>query len=210
MGYKLSPMVTDQNFNIRVPSFLVANGWVMYINHSDWTTQRFLKLGDSVVTRRHGSFEVMYAGVDHAVLRHKALTGKVMPLFVPPQKWLSASNGAFKVGDLNYPSWASQFPPASSEDYFDKAVRIDHPEGLLGKYKDLLDIFKNYWAERFAESVQEDKDSHTFMLGARIRYGMTCVIAGGQIPSDCDYQKLAEEVGSWISYREGDQPYHWE
>lgn len=211
MGYKPSPKVTDQNFSIRVPSFLVANGWVMYIIHSDTKkTQRFLKPGETVLTRRHGSFEVMYAGCDHAVLHHKSLTGKVMPLFVPPQKWLCASNGAFQVHNLDYASWAKEFPPAAKEDSFDRITRINHPRGLLEKYSDLLKIFKIYWAEKFAESMQEDEDSRTFMLGARIRYGMACVMEGSLLPHDCEYQKLAEEVGSWISYREGDQPDHWE
>ena len=73
---------------------------------------------------------------------------------------------------------------------------------LLEKYQTLLDVFRAYWKANFAPECQEDTDSDAFSLGARIRYGIHCMIQGRPIPSDCRYEGLEEEICGWISYRE--------
>ena len=180
-----------------------------------YKTERLLEPGQVVKYRRHGSFELCYAGYDHAVIKHTTLSGKVMHLFVPERRWLAVSNGSFKTSEPYYDTYLNGYGHLRDKPRLEPVhiIIIERPPAaptsesinreLYDKYHVLFDTFNGYWQANFAESVQEDVDLHTFELGARIRYGLTCVMEGQQIPFDCDYAKLLEEVEDWIGYREG-------
>lgn len=208
------PSVTDSDFTLRVPMFITVYGHVLYTIGMDKTHTYFLELGVVRRYRRHGSFELLYAGDNHAVIKHVTLSGKEMYLFVPERKWLAVSNGSYVSEDTNYKAaqeyWVDlkDKPRLTSAQIFIIERIPTAPESgafnqeLYDKYHVLFDGFNGYWKVNFAESVQEDVDPHTFQLGARIRYGLSCVLDGRPIPEDCMYTKLAEEVDSWIQYRE--------
>lgn len=209
-----TPSVTDPCFGIRVPMFLTVYGHVIHTIGMNKMFERVLEPGTIVKYKRQGSFELAYAGDDHAVIKHTTLSGKVMHLFVPERKWLAVSNGSYKVEDVHYDSalsfWAAlkdlprltpvhvfifeRLPCAPASGTFNQE--------MYDKYHTLFDGFNGYWKANFDESIQEDVDPHTFQLGARIRYGLSCVLDGRKIPEDCEYAKLVEEVDNWIQYRE--------
>lgn len=80
---------------------------------------------------------------------------------------------------------------------------------LALKYHTLLDTFRTYWKDNFADSCQEDSlseiDSNplsSFAMGACIRYGLLCVLQEKPIPDNCKYEDLVKQVHDWIAYRE--------
>lgn len=194
------PVTNTTDFTIRTPGFIVVYGYVVHVMAVQYNKEKIMSVGDSVSYKRHGSFQVCCIHEGHAVIRHITLSGKVMDLLVPNEHWLKVSNGSYRTDRPHYESFLSFYKR------LDKAAepktRIQYSPELFDKYHQLFDAFNGYWKEMFAESVQEDKDPHTFGLGARIRYGMFCVMEGQPIPTDCDYVKLVAEVDSWIDYRE--------
>lgn len=156
-----------------------------------------MKEGDSIFYRRHGSFRVCCIKGGHAHILHSTIYGRLMNLVVPERQWLHVSNGSYQVSDLNYESYLQVFAHLAQPE------RVQHSPGAFDKFHQLFDGFRGYWQENFSPECQEDQDSSSFTLGARIRYAMTCIMEGQPIPPDCDYQKLVKEVDDWISYREG-------
>ena len=103
------PSVTDPSFSIRVPMFLTVYGHVIHTIGMNKMFECVLEPGEVVKYSRQGSFELAYAGWDHAVIKHTTLSGKVMHLFVPARKWLAVSNGSYRVEDVYYESALSHW-----------------------------------------------------------------------------------------------------
>lgn len=196
------PLVTDLDFEIRTPGFIVLYGYVV---HRMAIQEKIMNVGDTVSYNRHGSFRVCCIHEGHAVIRHTKLSGKVMILLVPNEHWLRVSNGSYKTFHPHYETFLECYKwldkkPATLSDV--GQPWIHHPPELTEKYHNLFLAFQGYWKEKFHESLQEDQDSGSYALGARIRYGMTCAMRGQPIPIDCDYAKLVTEVDNWIEYQE--------
>ena len=197
---KPTPSVTDVLFDIRTPAFLVVHGYVIHWMAVDRKREQFLLVGSTVTYNRHGKFEVCCIHQKHAVIKHTTLSGKTMPLIVPEEKWLNVSNGSYTTTAPDYSSFEEHYKHLVNR--IDQS-RVNHSTELADKYQNLFDGFRGYWKENFNESAKEDNDLSTFMLGARIRYGMTCIGEGQPIPTDCKYEVLVKEVDEWIEYREG-------
>jgi hypothetical protein len=203
MSYtKPVPPVSDYRFDIQTPAFIVVYGYVVHVMAVQYNKEQIMSVGDSVSYKRHGRFQVCCIHEGHAVIQHTTLSGKVMNMLVPDKQWLNVSNGTYKAHSPHYDSFLIWYKRLEKVPVAEQ-IRISYSTELFDKYHSLFDAFNGYWKENFAESVQEDKDPHTFGLGARIRYGMFCVMEGQPIPDNCGYEKLVTEVDSWVDYREG-------
>jgi hypothetical protein len=207
MYSKSAPSVTDPNFGIRVPTFMVVHGHVLHWMAVDKNSERIMKAGDSVRYNRHGEFKVCCIHGGHAIIVHTTRYGKIMNLVVPERQWLDVSNGSYRTTNPHYESFESAYEHLAAKPETDLKNDlgqpwVHHPPELTEKYHVLLNAFDGYWKENFDKTCQEDEDSVTFTLGARIRYGMACAMNGQAIPSDCDYEKLVKEVDAWIDYLE--------
>jgi hypothetical protein len=202
MSYKLVPPVSDYKFEIKTPAFIVVYGYVVHVMAVQYNKEQIMSVGDCVSYKRHGHFQVCCIHDGHAIIKHTTLSGKVMTLLIPDKHWLNVSNGSYKAHSPHYDSFLICYKRLEKSSTTE-LVRTKYSTELFDKYHSLFDAFNGYWKENFAESVQEDKDPHTFGLGARIRYGMFCVMEGQPIPDSCGYEKLVTEVDSWVDYREG-------
>lgn len=199
MGYtKPIPPVSDICFSIRTPSFIVIYGHVIHVMAVQFNREQIMSVGDGVSYKRHGKFKICCIHGGHAVIQHTTLYGRVMNLVVPEEQWLNVSNGTYRTTTPHYDSFLTRYRRLEKT-VKQEQVPIGYSSEAFDKYHSLFDAFNGYWKENFAESVQEDKDP----LGARIRYGMHCVMQGLPIPTECDYVTLVTEVDEWIGYREG-------
>ena len=101
---KPAPLVTDWDFNIRTPAFIVVYGYVLH-NMAVRHNTKIMSVGDSVSYKRHGNFQVCCIREGHAIIRHTTLSGKVMTLLIPNEHWLNVSNGSYKANRPHYDSF---------------------------------------------------------------------------------------------------------
>lgn len=80
------------------PKFITARGLVvMTIKRAmDQPVERAILAPDADVRfGEHGSFRVLYAGDDFALLEHYDTGGRRYPIFIPPQMFALVSDGRF-------------------------------------------------------------------------------------------------------------------
>lgn len=174
--------VNDVLFSIRVPSFVTVHGLVRYLMGG---YRGELPIGQELRYRKHGKFVPVYAGDDHAVIKHTTTRGEDMFLFVPQQKMLSISNGVSKVGWVHYPSYQmysskSPQPPEPNEDLYDAYVEF---EGNIDRF-----LFSH---RRFPDT--NDQEDELLFLRHRLDYGWLCAFHGQPIPPDCELGKLVSD-----------------
>lgn len=87
-------------------SFLVVRGHVFFT--IGWKRPEILPL-EGKEWGRHGKFSPLYVGGDYALLEHTMNNGTTMPLFIPPQRRMLASNGRFLNIEVNYESFVFAF-----------------------------------------------------------------------------------------------------
>ncbi len=205
MKSTVTPSVTDPMFGIRVPLFLVVYGHVIHNIAVDLQHTRVLDPGKVIQYKRHGMFELEYAGEDFGVIKHTTTSGHIQYLYIPQRKWLAVSNGSYRSDDLNYDSalrcWA-YLRDRPKQSRSDTSPAGTASSDLIEKYQLLLDAYRDYWSRNFANLSQHSEDTGAFELETRIRYGLVCAGNNQPVPPDCDYTSLIKEFDGWISYRE--------
>lgn len=70
---------------------------------------RSLRQGDNIQWNKHGRFVVEYIGESYGIIRNTTTNGKEVVVFIPPERWLVASNGRFNSFRPNYESFRINF-----------------------------------------------------------------------------------------------------
>lgn len=106
------------------PSFIVVRGnLLMSINGP---TTHLPQEGKK--WRRHGEFKALYVGDNFALVEHTTLGGSKVPIFIPPQKRMAASNGRFVCFEINHSSFVDAF---DANDLIQRRDRIEFGYSFL-------------------------------------------------------------------------------
>lgn len=87
------------------PAFIVLEGRVHMLMPGRYDV---LEARGELKFNKSGGFAVEYTGTSYGIIRHTTRSGRVMPVFIPPQKMCFISNGFWNFVDVNYQSYLDE------------------------------------------------------------------------------------------------------